>query len=206
MQHATQCLGVVKNVLNVIICFCMDGNVEYFKFPLFSYIANYKTEEVRIAKYNRRGDVVMHCHRNWALEAEMQILSVEKGTLGVLALNYVTSLVILRLAQVGRRSCRQYLRNTPRNGLGRWCTAILSLVPLHPVEIFIVLNVRFLAHDFYLADVRLCGRQLYNPRYILQIQQARWVFDVIFMRCHYYWTRGWHYFVRHMLLRFVEVV
>ena len=34
--------------------------VEYLKVPLFSDIANYK-KEIRIVKYNRRGDVVMHC-------------------------------------------------------------------------------------------------------------------------------------------------
>ena len=26
------------------------------------------------------------------------------------------------------------------------------------------------------------------------------------MRCHHYWTRGWLYFVKHMLLRLVEIV
>ena len=51
-----------------------------------------------IAKYNRRGDVVMQCHRRWAREGKMWIVTVLKGTLGVHALNYVTSLVIVRVA------------------------------------------------------------------------------------------------------------
>ena len=42
----------------------MDRNIEYFieylYVPLFSDIAKYK-KEIRIAEYNRRGDVVMHC-------------------------------------------------------------------------------------------------------------------------------------------------
>ena len=44
----------------------MDRKLEYFieylfvVKPLFSDIANYK-KEIRIVKYNRRGDVVMHC-------------------------------------------------------------------------------------------------------------------------------------------------
>ena len=31
--------------------------------PFFSDITNYK-KEIHIAKYNRRGDVVMQCHRH----------------------------------------------------------------------------------------------------------------------------------------------
>ena len=50
-------------------------------------------KEIHIAKYNRRGDVVMQNHHH-----EVRIASVMKGTLGVPALNYVTSLVMLRLA------------------------------------------------------------------------------------------------------------
>ena len=42
----------------------MDRKLEYFieclYLPLFSDIANYK-KDIRIVKYNRRGDVVMHC-------------------------------------------------------------------------------------------------------------------------------------------------
>ena len=47
----------------------------------------------------------------------MRIVSVLKGPLGVHALIYVASLVILGLAYVGRQSCRRYVRNTVRNQL-----------------------------------------------------------------------------------------
>ena len=64
MQHATQCLSVVNNVLNLHnLLLYMDRKLEYLQLPLFSDIANYK-KKIRIAKYNRRGDVVMHCHRH----------------------------------------------------------------------------------------------------------------------------------------------
>ena len=64
MQYATQCLSVVNNVLNLHnLLLYMDRKIEYFIeylwVPLFSDIANYK-KDIRIAKYNRRGDVVMH--------------------------------------------------------------------------------------------------------------------------------------------------
>ena len=36
---------------------------EIFVFTIFSDIANYR-KEICIAKYNRRGDVVMQCHRH----------------------------------------------------------------------------------------------------------------------------------------------
>ena len=62
-----------------------------------SEIANYK-KYIHIAKYNRRGDVVMQCHHHLARGGEVQIVSVLKGTLAVPALTHVTSLVILRLA------------------------------------------------------------------------------------------------------------
>ena len=66
----------------------------------------------------------------------MRIVIVLKGTFSVHALNYVTSIVILRLAQVGRRSCRRYVRNTLRNKLVVRFTAIyifayLSVSPFH---------------------------------------------------------------------------
>ena len=84
--------------------------------PLFSDIANYK-KEIHIAKYNRRGDMVMQCHHHSQRKGEMRIVIVLKGTFSVHAVNYVTSLVILRLAKVGRRPCRRYVRNTLRNNL-----------------------------------------------------------------------------------------
>ena len=64
MQYATQCLSVVNNVLNLHnLLLYMDRKIEYYIeylwVPLFSDIANYK-KEIRIAKYNRQGDVVMH--------------------------------------------------------------------------------------------------------------------------------------------------
>ena len=85
----------------------------------------------------------------------MRIVSVLKGMLGVHALNYVTSLVILRLAQVGRRSCRRLVRHTLRNRLVMWSTAISTYLPVLPFQINIFSNVRFYAHDFYRADVGL---------------------------------------------------
>ena len=57
-----------------------------------------------------------------------------------------------------------------------------------------------------------CGAlrsSILSQRYVLQIHQASWVCDVIYseyMRCHHYWSRGWFYFVRYMVLCFVEVV
>ena len=85
----------------------------------------------------------------------MRIVSVLKGTLGVPALSYVTSLVILRLAWVGRRSCRRYVRNTLRSRLVVWSTAILTYLPVLAFHIIIGSNVRFYAHDFHRADVGL---------------------------------------------------
>ena len=95
---------------------------------------------IRIAKYNMRGDVIKQCHRHVALEGEMRIVSVSKKMLGVHALNFVTSLVILRLAFVGRRSCRRYVRNTLRNGLVRCFAAILTHPPVLPFQIIIIKN------------------------------------------------------------------
>ena len=64
--------------------------------PLFSDIANYK-KEMHIVKYNRRGD-------GHAMSLPLRTTGRDanrfcfKGTLSVHALNYVTSLVTLRLA------------------------------------------------------------------------------------------------------------
>ena len=66
--------------------------------PLFFDISKDKKAKIYIAKYNRRGDVVMQCHRHWERKRELRIVSALKGTLTVPALNYVSSLVILRLA------------------------------------------------------------------------------------------------------------
>ena len=60
----------------------------------------------------------------------MPIVIVLKGTLSVHALNYVTSLAILRLAKVGRRSRRRHVRNTLRNRLVVRFTAILACLYL----------------------------------------------------------------------------
>ena len=148
-------------------------------------MANYKNK-IRIAKYNRRGDVVMHCLSppSYSLKYFLTSLMIirkryvvpnttcevmwpctvsaiehsrEKceSSLGIHALNYVTSSVILRLAKVGRRSYRRYVRNTLRNGLVRWSTAILTYLSVLLFQIINVSNVRFHARDFYLADVGL---------------------------------------------------
>ena len=54
---------------------------------------------IPIANFNRRGDVIMQCHHHHcAREGEVRIVSVLKGTLGVPALKFVTSLVVHRLA------------------------------------------------------------------------------------------------------------
>ena len=86
----------------------------------------------------------------------MRIVSVLKGTLSVHALNYVTSLVMLRLAQVGRRSCRRYVRNTQRNKLVVRFTSILTYLSVPPFHIIaVVSHIRVYAYDFYRADVGL---------------------------------------------------
>ena len=85
----------------------------------------------------------------------MRIVIVLKGTLSVHALNYVTSLVMLRLAKVGRRSCRRYVRDTLRNELVVRFTAILAYLSVPPFHIIIVSRIRFYAYDFYRADVGL---------------------------------------------------
>ena len=85
----------------------------------------------------------------------MRIVIVLKGTLSVHALNYVTSLVILRLAYVGRRSCRRYVRNTLRNKLVVRFTAILAYLSVSPSHILIVSRTRFYAFDFCRADLGL---------------------------------------------------
>ena len=85
----------------------------------------------------------------------MRIVSVSKGTLGVPALNDVTSLVILRLAYVGRRSCRRYARSALRNRLVVWSTAILTHLPVLAFHIIIGSDARFYAPDFHRADVGL---------------------------------------------------
>ena len=51
-----------------------------------------------MAKYTGRGDVDMQCHRHQERKGEMRIVILLKGTRSVHALNYVTSLVILRFA------------------------------------------------------------------------------------------------------------
>ena len=48
-----------------------------------------------IAKYNRRGDVVMHCYRHLERQGEMRIVIALKGTLSVHGLNYVTSYIYI---------------------------------------------------------------------------------------------------------------
>ena len=60
----------------------------------FSDISNYK-KEIHIAKYNRRGDVVMQFQRHRKRKGEIWIVLVLKGTLSAHAPNYVTSLVTL---------------------------------------------------------------------------------------------------------------
>ena len=73
----------------------------------------------------------------------MRIVIVLKGTLSVHALNYVTSLVILRLAWVGRQSCRRYVRNTLRTKLVVRFTAILAYLSVSPFfHIIIVSHIR----------------------------------------------------------------
>ena len=101
----------------------------------------------------------MQCHRHWDQRGEMRIVTVLKGTLRVHEQNYVTSLVILRLAQVGRRSCRRYVRKTLRNRMVVWTTAIITYLPVLLFPSINDSNVRLYAHDVYLADVRLWGRQ-----------------------------------------------
>ena len=67
----------------------------------------------------------------------MQIVSVLKGTLDAPALNYVTSLGILLLAEVGRRSRRRQVGTeyTLRTRLVVWSANFnilyLSVLPLH---------------------------------------------------------------------------
>ena len=77
-----------------------------------------------------------------------------EGTLGAPALNYVTLLGILRLAEVGMRSCRRKVRNTLRNRLVVCSTAMLTYLPELPFTL-LFFNVRLYAHDFYRADMGL---------------------------------------------------
>ena len=90
-----------------------------------------------------------------AIENELRIVCVLKGMLSVHALNCVTSLVIVRLAHVGKRSCGRYVRNTLRNKLVVRVSAILTYLPVPPFHIIIVSHIRFYAYDFCRADVGL---------------------------------------------------
>ena len=78
-----------------------------FTVPMWgSEVANYKTE-IHIAKNNKRE--VMWSRNDTTIEHEgekRKVVSVLKGTPDAPAFNYVTSLGILLLAEVGRRSCR----------------------------------------------------------------------------------------------------
>ena len=55
----------------------------------------------------------------------MQIVNVLKGTLGVSALTFMRYFVV-------RRSCRRLVRNTLRNKLVTWSTAIVTDLPVLP--------------------------------------------------------------------------
>ena len=86
----------------------------------------------------------------------MRIVIGLKGTLsGAHALNYVISLVILRLASVGRRSCRRYVRDTLRNKLVVRFTAIFAYLSVSPFYIIIVSHIRVYAFYFCRADLGL---------------------------------------------------
>ena len=60
-----------QRVRSFIICYIVHGSIDrifqsigtIMSVPLFSDIANYK-KEIHNAKCNRRGDVVMQCHRH----------------------------------------------------------------------------------------------------------------------------------------------
>ena len=113
---------------------------------------------------------------------------------------------MLRLVLVRRRSCRRYVRNTLRNGLVRWFTPILTRLAVLPFQIILASKCTTSRPWFLPCRCGALRSSILRQRYILQIHQARWVCDVIYMRCHYYWTRTWLYFVRYMVLCFVEVV
>ena len=125
-------------------------------------------KEIHTAKYNRRGVVVVQCHHRLAREGQVRIVSVWKGTRGLPALNYVTSLVILRLAQVGRRSCRRYVRNTLRNRLVVWSTAILTYTSKYRSNCLYSLFPLFLAQMYDLTPmiftVPMWGSEVTNSK------------------------------------------
>ena len=89
--------------------------------------------------------VAMYCLRHWALEGEMRIVSF-RGTLGIHALNYVTSLVILGIHALKYVTSLLVLLRLAyrlggdhadgmyeiRNGLVRLFTAILTHLPVLP--------------------------------------------------------------------------
>ena len=60
---------------------------------------SYYMTEIHTAKYTKRGDMAIQCRHYGARGGEVQIVGVLKGTLDdALTLNYVTSLVLLRLS------------------------------------------------------------------------------------------------------------
>ena len=81
----------------------------------------------------------------------MRIVRILKATFGVHTLNYVTSLVILRLAQV----VNDHADAMYEIAYVVWFAAILTYLPVPPFHIIVVSHVRFHAHDFYRADVGL---------------------------------------------------
>ena len=133
----------------------------------------------------------------------MRIVIVLKGTLSVHALNYVTSLVMLRSAYVGRRSCRRYVRNTLRNKLVVRFTAILTYLsaPLH--HTIIVSHIRFTPVIF---AVPMWGSEVANTEIHLTNtpSEETWACDVTTVEregdftllgmcyCVWYWLSGDH--------------
>ena len=66
-----------------------------------SEVANYKTE-IHIAKYNRRGDVVMQCHRRRAREGQVQLYKTRPF-----------SILFFLFTGGRRRSCLTWVASAP---------------------------------------------------------------------------------------------
>ena len=86
---------------------------------------------------------------------EVRIVNVLKGTRGVPALNYVTSLVYFVWHRLEGDHADGMYEIPYVIGFVVWSTAILTHLPVLPFHIIIGSNVRFNAHDFYRADVGL---------------------------------------------------
>ena len=159
---------------------------------------------------NTTGEVMWSCNVT-AIENEREkckSLFFFKGTLSVHGLNYVNSLVTLRLAKIGRRSCRRYVRNnTLRNTSMKVGSVVYRNFSISVCASFshycCLIYTIFLLSMLFTVTVPMCGSEVTKSNTEIHLtntpSEVAWACDVTTIE-----REG--DFVRHMLLRLGEVV